>query len=60
MFPSQDMVSVLRVPDPSIEGVTLFISNVERPITDRISKDFFGDPSGASVCGEAEQCVVAT
>jgi CreA protein len=29
--------------------VTLYISNFQRPLTERLSKDFFSDPSYASV-----------
>jgi len=45
----RDTVTVDRIPDPSVEGVTLFLSSVERPLTDRLSKDFFGDPASASL-----------
>ena len=32
-----------------VRGVTLYISNFQRPLTERLSKDFFNDPSYASV-----------
>ena len=35
--------------DPKVKGVTLYISNFERPLADRLKKDFFSDPSDASV-----------
>ena len=35
--------------DPKVKGVTLYISNFQRPLTERIQKDFFSDPSFASV-----------
>ena len=35
--------------DPKVEGVQLYVSDFQRPITDRISKDFFSDPSQAAV-----------
>ena len=35
--------------DPKVKGVTLYVSNFERPLTERIQKDFFTEPSYASV-----------
>jgi len=32
-----------------VKGVTLYISNFQRPLNERLSKDFFNDPSFASV-----------
>lgn len=32
-----------------IVGVTLYISNFQRPLTERVQKDFFSDPSSAGV-----------
>jgi catabolite regulation protein CreA len=32
-----------------VKGVTLYVSNFERPMTERIQKDFFTEPSYASV-----------
>ena len=32
-----------------VKGVTLYVSNFQRPLTERLSKDFFNDPSYASV-----------
>ena len=34
---------------PQVRGVTLYVSNFQRPLTERLSKDFFNDPSYASV-----------
>jgi len=31
------------------KGVTLYVSNFERPLTERVQKDFFTEPSYASV-----------
>ena len=35
--------------DPKVKGVTLYISNFQRPLNERLKKDFFTDPSFASV-----------
>lgn len=32
-----------------MKGVTLYISNFQRPLSERLQKDFFSDPSYASV-----------
>jgi len=32
-----------------VKGVTLYVSDFKRPITERIAKDFFSDPSQASI-----------
>ncbi|XP_024519941.1 uncharacterized protein LOC9630983 isoform X1 [Selaginella moellendorffii] len=44
-----DIVEVTALPDPKIEGITIHISNVKRSLTERLSRDFFADPSQASV-----------
>ncbi|XP_024540056.1 uncharacterized protein LOC9660691 isoform X2 [Selaginella moellendorffii] len=40
-----DIVEVIALPDPKIEGITIHISNVKRSLTERLSRDFFTDPS---------------
>lgn len=32
-----------------VKGVTLYVSDFRRPLTERITKDFFSDPSQTSV-----------
>lgn len=32
-----------------VKGVTLYVSDFRRPLTERIAKDFFSDPSQTSV-----------
>lgn len=40
--------------------MTLYISNFQRPITERLSKDFFNDPSSASVgCAKTGKIQIA-
>ncbi|KAI2489393.1 CreA protein [Fragilaria crotonensis] len=45
----KDTLNVESFDDPKVRGVTLYISNFQRPLTERLSKDFFNDPSYASV-----------
>ena len=56
----KDTLKVESFDDPKIKGVTLYVSNFERPLTERLSKDFFSDPSDASVgCARTGPVVVA-
>ena len=45
----KDIVKVERVEDPKVKGVELYISDFQRPITDRLTSDFFSDPAQAAV-----------
>lgn len=45
----KDTLNIESFDDPKVKGVTLYISNFQRPITERLQKDFFSDPSFASV-----------
>mmetsp|Transcript_13124 Transcript_13124/g.27758 ORF Transcript_13124/g.27758 Transcript_13124/m.27758 type:complete len:227 (+) Transcript_13124:41-721(+) len=45
----KDTLTVESFDDPKVKGVTLYVSNFERPLTERIQKDFFTEPSYASV-----------
>merc|ERR1719491_1676422 len=45
----KDILTIESFDDPKVKGVTLYISNFQRPLTERLSKDFFSDPSFASV-----------
>jgi len=45
----KDTLVVDSFDDPKVKGVTLYVSNFERPLTERVSKDFFTEPSYASV-----------
>lgn len=45
----KDRLVVDAFVDPKIDGVTIYLSDFERPITDRMQKDFFGDPSQAGL-----------
>ena len=35
--------------DPKVSGVTLYVSDFSKPITERLGGDFFSDPSTASI-----------
>lgn len=45
----KDTLVVEAFDDPKVKGVTLYISNFERPLNERLQKDFFNEPSYASV-----------
>eukprot|EP00544_Gedaniella_sp_CCMP2646_P005492 CAMPEP_0202480462 /NCGR_PEP_ID=MMETSP1361-20130828/443_1 /ASSEMBLY_ACC=CAM_ASM_000849 /TAXON_ID=210615 /ORGANISM="Staurosira complex sp., Strain CCMP2646" /LENGTH=221 /DNA_ID=CAMNT_0049107899 /DNA_START=16 /DNA_END=681 /DNA_ORIENTATION=- len=45
----KDTLEIESFEDPKVKGITLYISNFQRPLTERLSKDFFSDPSDASV-----------
>ena len=46
----KDTLEIESFDDPKVQGVTLYISNFQRPITERLSaKNFLQDPSTASV-----------
>jgi catabolite regulation protein CreA len=57
----KDTLQVESFEDPKIRGVTLYISNFQRPINERLSsaKNFFSDPSSAAVaCARTGQKVI--
>ena len=46
----KDTLEIESFDDPKVQGVTLYISNFQKPLTERLSNgDFFSDPSSASV-----------
>jgi len=55
----KDTLSIERFEDPKVKGVVLYISNFDRPLTEKLSKgNFFNDPSQASVaCARTGQKV---
>eukprot|EP00536_Pseudo-nitzschia_multiseries_P013880 jgi/Psemu1/327346/estExt_fgenesh1_pg.C_6270002 len=55
----KDTLSIERFDDPKVKGVVLYISNFDRPMTEKLSKgNFFNDPSYASVaCARTGQKV---
>jgi len=55
----KDTLTVERFEDPKVKGVVLYISNFERPVTEKFTKgNFFNDPSQSSVaCARTGQKV---
>ena len=52
----KDTLEIQRFDDPKIDGVTLYVTNFQRPLAERLQKDFFSDPSFASVgCAKTKQ-----
>ncbi|KAG2481825.1 hypothetical protein HYH03_019209 [Edaphochlamys debaryana] len=45
----KDVIEVTAVEDPEIAGVTIYFSDFKRNIVDKLSKDFFAEPSQASL-----------
>jgi catabolite regulation protein CreA len=45
----KDTLRVESFDDPKVKGVTLYLTNFERPLTERLQKDFFSDPSASSL-----------
>lgn len=45
----KDTLVIESFNDPKVNGVTLYISNFQRPLTERLQKDFFSDPSSTAV-----------
>ncbi|EFJ43787.1 hypothetical protein VOLCADRAFT_106628 [Volvox carteri f. nagariensis] len=45
----KDTVEVTALEDPEIQGVTIYFSDFKRNIVDKLAKDFFSDPSQASL-----------
>jgi len=45
----KDTVEVVRLSDPEVAGVSIYISDFKRNLADKLAKDFFTEPSQASV-----------
>eukprot|EP01025_Chloroclados_australasicus_P019912 TRINITY_DN2093_c0_g2_i2.p2 TRINITY_DN2093_c0_g2~~TRINITY_DN2093_c0_g2_i2.p2 ORF type:complete len:172 (+),score=12.19 TRINITY_DN2093_c0_g2_i2:44-559(+) len=48
-FLFKDSIEVVALSDPDIKGVTVYFSDFKRSLKERLSKDFFTDPSQTSV-----------
>ena len=57
----KDTLKIERFEDPKVQGVVLYISNFERPVTEKFSGgNFFNDPSYASVaCARTGKIAIA-
>ena len=58
----KDKLIVDAFADPKVEGVTLYVSDFERPVVERVQKDFFSDPSqsGLACSRRAARCGART
>jgi len=45
----KDQIKVNAFEDPKVKGVQLYITDFQRPVTERLKKDFFSDPTQASL-----------
>jgi catabolite regulation protein CreA len=45
----KDSLKVNAFDDPKVPGVVLYLSDFDRPITEKLAKDFFNDPSSSSL-----------
>ena len=45
----KDYLKINAFEDPKIRGITIYLSDFDRSITDKLSKDFFDDPSTSSL-----------
>jgi len=57
----KDTLVVEQFDDPKVQGVTLYITNFQKPLTEKISKgEMFSDPSYASVsCARTGKVAIA-
>jgi len=56
----KDTLNIEAFEDPKVRGVTLYISNFQRPLTERLQKDFFSDPSQAALgCAKTGEVSIA-
>mmetsp|Transcript_24020 Transcript_24020/g.47163 ORF Transcript_24020/g.47163 Transcript_24020/m.47163 type:complete len:470 (-) Transcript_24020:111-1520(-) len=58
-FIFKDKIRVEAFQDEKVPGVTIFLSDFDRPITEKLSKDFFSDPTSNSIACTARNGVVS-
>jgi catabolite regulation protein CreA len=59
-FIFKDTLHIQAIEDPQIPGITLYVSDYQRPITEKLSKDFFNDPSSSSLaCAQTAPVVLS-
>ena len=47
--------------DPKVKGVSIYLADFERPINEKLTKDFFNDPSSSSLtCSKTGPIVVSS
>ena len=45
----KDTLKINAFPDPKVEGVVIYLADFERPLTEKLQKDFFDDPSSTAL-----------
>ena len=45
----KDSLKIMAFEDPKVQGVVLYLSDFDRPLTEKLQKDFFSDPSSSSL-----------
>lgn len=56
----KDILQVESIDDPKVKGVTLYISNFQRPLTERLTSNFLTDPSAAGLtCAKTGKIAIA-
>jgi catabolite regulation protein CreA len=45
----KDTLKINAFNDPKVEGITIYLADFERPLTEKLAKDFFDDPSSTSL-----------
>eukprot|EP00601_Ochromonadales_sp_CCMP2298_P000458 CAMPEP_0173186116 /NCGR_PEP_ID=MMETSP1141-20130122/9951_1 /TAXON_ID=483371 /ORGANISM="non described non described, Strain CCMP2298" /LENGTH=179 /DNA_ID=CAMNT_0014109759 /DNA_START=105 /DNA_END=645 /DNA_ORIENTATION=+ len=59
-FVFKDYLKINAFSDPKVKGVELYVADFERPLTEKLGKDFFDDPSSSSLaCAQVGPVVVA-
>jgi catabolite regulation protein CreA len=57
----KDTIKVTAFQDPKVDGVQIYVSDFQRPINERLAKNFFSDPSYASIgCAKTSNVVRAS
>ena len=57
----KDTIKVTAFQDPKVEGVQIYVTDFQRPINERLAKNFFSDPSYASIgCAKTANVVRAS
>jgi len=56
----KDTLQIERFEDPKVKGVALYVSNFQKPITEKLNKGFFSDPTTASIsCAKTGKVSIA-
>ena len=45
----KDTLKINAFNDPKVEGVVIYLADFERPLTEKLQKDFFNDPSSTAL-----------